>query len=511
MTVIGAKMRIVDCVAQMSKFYLNRIVDCFIREEIPRGDEDRLREQILENADEISDRDRISSALKACTLSRTDRILSGEILKALLESPGGSATETDLIGQVRRYENEIITRSQRDDALAYSDARSLDIYKTVLETALEDDIVSEDEFQLLDRLRSKLKLSRLEHKILEAKMGKFPKPGNKLHSVAEIGDCLKRLQHEGIVFYCNKTDGDSLFVLPEENAPGVKSNLKFEMSHKAQELLYSALTSSQLSSLLAQQGLPVSGKKGEKIQRMIVAGCRPSEVLEGLQSSELADICEKLQGVKKSGTKSQRIERILAYYDSLTLKEPEDSDDPRGLYYQYLEEFAARDNKNLYERGLISHDRDMESGFETGTRYLFEVKLGCQLLEFKGTDHADGGVQMKSGDILLWDNKGRESQYEFPKSHIRQFKRYIRESPTRVSVFVVIVPDVGDRALRQATILKHESGQDTDVAIIAAVDLKHIAETWQKYSDEDRFNLEVFNTTGILDRQTLQNRMEILL
>lgn len=504
-------MRIVDCVSHMSKFYLNRIVDCFIREEIPRGDEDRLRDQILENTDEISDPERIGHALKACSLSRTDRILSGEILRALLESPNGRATETDLIDQIRQYEEEIIERSTDDDALAYSNARSLDVYGTVLETALEDDVVSDDEFALLERLRTKLRLTRLEHKMLEARMGKFPKPGNELHSVSEIRDCLKRLQHEGIVFYCNKTEDDSIYVLPEENAPGVKEHLGFEMSRKAQELLYDSLTTSQLYGMLRDQGLPVGGNKSEKIDRLIVAGCRPSELLETLQSADLADICGKLQGVKKRGTKVERVERILDYFDSLTLKEPEDSDDPRAICYQYLEEFAARDNKNLYERGLISHDRDMEFGFEEGTRYLFEEKLGCELIEFSGSDHADGGVQMKGGDLLLWDNKGKESKYVFPKSHLRQFKRYIRDSPIRVSIFLVIVPEVDEQALRQATILKHESGRDTDVAIITAVDLKHVAESWNKYTDSDEFNLEVFNSTGILDRPTLQDRMEILL
>jgi len=504
-------MRIVDCVSQMSKFYLNRIVDCFIREEIPRGDEERLREQILENAEEISDHDRIRRALKDCSLSRTDRILSSEILRALLETPNGTATENDLIQQVRHYENEIIERSKADDALAYTDDRSLDIYGTVLKTALEDDIVSDEEFALLERLRKKLKLSRLEHKILESKMGKFPKPGNELHSISEIRDCLKRLQHEGIVFYCNKTEDDSLYVLPEENAPGVKDYLGFEMSRNAQELLYESLTYDQLYQLLRQQGLPVAGSKSDKAERLIVAGCRPSEALQGLQSSELAELCAKLQGVKKSGTKQQRVKRILAYFDSLTLKEPEQSDDPRAICYQYLEEFAARDNKNLYERGLISHDRDMEKGFEEGTSYLFEEKLRCKLMEFKGSDHADGGVEMRNGDLLLWDNKGKESKYVFPKSHVRQFKRYIRESPKRVSVFLVIVPEVDDTALRQATILKHESGKDTDVAIITAVDLKHVAESWEKYSVGGDFNLEVFNTTGILDRPVLQSRMEILL
>ena len=63
----------------------------------------------------------------------------------------------------------------------------------------------------------------------------------------------------------------------------------------------------------------------------------------------------------------------------------------------------------------------------------------------------------------------------------------------------------------QAMKLKHESGTDTDVAVITAEDLKWVAESWPKYATKGRFSLEVFNTTGILDRATLEERLGVLL
>lgn len=230
-----------------------------------------------------------------------------------------------------------------------------------------------------------------------------------------------------------------------------------------------------------------------------------------MKSEELGDLCRRLPGVAVAGAKAERVDRIVHYFDSLVTKEPEHSEDPRAVFYQYLEEFASRDNQNLYQRKLIKHDRDMETGFEEGTRYLFEHKLQQRLLEMPGTEHADGGVAFPSGELLLWDNKGKESVYTFPKSHFDQFKRYIRESAKRVNVFLVVVPSIGPEAKLQAMKLKHACGTDTDIAVITAEDLKWVAEHWPKFSKNGAFTLEVFNTTGILDRATLEERMGVLL
>lgn len=504
-------MRIADCISSMSKLYLTRIVDSFIKESIPKGDEERLRQQILENADELADIERIADNLALTEFNRSMRILITAILQVLLERHEVFASEGTIFDRVHEYEKSIINKANAEDAFTYSDASALDIYRTVLEVALQDDMVTEDEYALLKRLRTKLKLSRLEHRLLEAQLGMFPKKNNELHSADEVIDALKELQTRGILFYCNRAEDGPIVALPEELVPGVKSAIGFEMRDEAQRLLHHALNAGQLRNALSISGLPTSGTKSERSDRLIAAGVKPSEVLDTLSSNELAEICEKLQGVKKSGTKESRKTRIIDYFASLTLKEPEDSEDPRAIYYQYLEEFASRDNTNLYERKLIKKDREMEAGFEEGTRYLFERKLGCELIEFEGTDHADGGVVMKNGDLLLWDNKGKESEYTFPKSHLRQFKRYIRDSRTRVGVFLIIAPEIDDSAEIQAVRLKHESGSDTDVALISAIDLKFIAENWRRFGSGEQFNLELFNTTGILDRPKLEDRMNILL
>lgn len=503
-------MKIADCLPLMTQMYLSRTVDSILKDEVPRGDEERLREQIRQNAKEFADPDRVGEALREETLVRAQRILMEAMLKSLLVAPNMACDEDALFDKVRSYEQEVISVANAPDAFAFSDDHSIDVYSEVLDVALDDDDISVEEHHLLTRLRRKLGVSRREHRLLEGRLGKFPKPGGELHSHAEFRDALKRLQTAGILLYCNHAEGGPKVALPEELAKPVKEFLGFEMSPEAQKLLHDELTNEQLYRALQEEGLPVSGSKGQRSERLLKAGVKPSEVLSGLQNEELREICRKLPGVNVSGSKQERVDRIIDYFDSLTTKEPEPSDDPRAVYYQYFEEFAGRDNKNLYQRKLIKHDRDMEAGFEKGTRYLFEEKLGLDLVEMAGTEHADGCVAFPSGEILLWDNKGKESVYTFPKSHLDQFKRYIRESPVRVNAFLVIVPNYDSSARLQAMKLKHESTTDTDVALISAEDLKWLAENWSERARGGSFSLEVFNFTGILDRATLEERVDVL-
>jgi hypothetical protein len=64
----------------------------------------------------------------------------------------------------------------------------------------------------------------------------------------------------------------------------------------------------------------------------------------------------------------------------------------------------------------------------------------------------------------MWDNKSKESVYDLPPSHQKQFKRYIRDSPVRVACFLVIAPSISPAAAHAPARLKVESGTDTDVA-----------------------------------------------
>ncbi len=504
-------MQIMDCLDVMTKQYLNRVIDSIFKENIPKGNEEQLKSQIEKNIASLTSKERINEALQLHSMPRTNRILTRAVINILLEELDHNCTVQCLYEKLKGYETGIIEKANDDNVFALSNQNSIDIYRTVLEVALEDADISKDEFALLEKLRQKLQVNRLEHQLLESQLGMFPQKGNKLHSFDDLNTVLLDLQKKGILFYCNKADPNPLVVLPEEIASIVAETVGFEMRTCAQKMLHETLTLQQLKKISKHFGLPTYGSKQNFSDRLIESQCKPSEMLNILDNNELKEIIRKLPGVTLSGKKHDRLKKVINYFAQLTSKDPVSSEDPREIYYQYLEELAARNNQELYRLGIIKKDREMEDYFEKGTSYLFEMKLHQTLIKMDGNDHADGGIEFPNGELLLWDNKGKEQEYTFPKSHADQFLRYIRESAIRVNVFLIVVPSVSSEAKDQALKLKLRNPTDTDIALITAQNLKFVAEKWTSLAKNDAFNLNIFNTTGILDRTTLEERMKILL
>ena len=288
--------------------------------------------------------------------------------------------------------------------------------------------------------------------------------------------------------------------------------LAVELSAGSWSRLLSKLAQGQLATMLSAAGLPKSGTKEDQKERVQAAGIRPSEALDSLSNQDLYDICKALPGAKVSGSKQERIDRLIDYFATLITKEVPAEVSRRELYYRYLVELAHRDRESLLANAVIKKDLDMERAFEEGTRFLMTEKLEVELLPMQGNDHPDGSFRLKrSKDLLMWDNKSKESVYDFPAAHVKQFKRYIRDSQERVSCFLIIVPDIGDNAEMTAQRLKVESGSDTDVALITAENLVWIAEEWRSHSKGGSFDPEVFNHTGLLTRKMLDQRMRLLL
>lgn len=334
-----------------------------------------------------------------------------------------------------------------------------------------------------------------------------------MHQLDEFKKALVELQKRGVLFCCNKNTNGNLIVLPEEIKPYVKEVLEIELREEAYKNLLNQLTTQQLFTALKSSDLFVSGTKEERISRIIKSGLQPSEVLDALSATDIHEICKKLKGIKTSGSKNDRINRIINYFSSMSNKEPQVNEDKRSLYYQYFEELASRDNKELYGKKIINRDIDIEKFFEEATHYLFEEKLGLELMQLQGNEHADGCIAMKKDEILLWDNKSKEKLYEFPASHYKQFRRYIRESAKRVNTFLIIVSDVNEKKVKdQATRLSWESNTKTDIAIIRAGDLKHIAEKWKSFVSKKNtlFDPIVFSYTGVLSRSQLENNLKLL-
>lgn len=500
-------MRVDDAVNHMTKAYLDRVVDSFTKD-FPKRDEVRAREIIVKNVDELTDPDRIKGQLSWEGHRYSQRILHTFILEFLLTCSDHMADEPEIIEGVQEAEREIVAAASDPEELKYEDEHALDVLEAVLDVALMDDHLTPDEFSLVKRLSNKLRVNERSKRILLARMGHFPRPGNEIHTPSEFRNALNDLQRRGVVFYANRLEGGQ-YLIPDEMVPGVKAALGVQLSLKGWRLLLQNLSKKHLGAILEEAGVPKTGSKEEQIERIVAVGVEPTAALEVLSFKELHDVCSSLPGVNVSGSKQEKVDRIIDYFDHLIVKDVPEGAAPRERYYEYLVELAHRDRENLLANKVIKKDLHMESAFEEGLRHLFENKLSLELLPMPGSDHPDGLLRFaKGGELFMWDAKSKEDTYTFPASHLKQFKRYIRDSKERVSCFMVIVPDVADEAAHMAAKLKVESQSDTDVSLITAEDLLWLAERWDSFGKP--FDLEVFNWTGILSRQVLEGRLRLL-
>lgn len=503
-------MKVQEAVQYMTKLYLTYIFDSFT-EDVPKPSEEEARDKIIQHTDDLADPSRIQKRLAESADGYPDEILTTFILEALLNLEHPQATKKEIYRTVRERERAIQEEAESEGCFEYTPDRAVDILKTVIEVSVKDRVISEDERDLIERLREKLDLSRHDQYLILAQLDHFPQAGNDTHTHSDVKDALHKLQKAGVLFYCNQHPEDDWYVLPDELVDGARKAIGFELSERAKRLLFRDLTIRQLGRILEETGLPKSGSKAEVVDRVLEANIRPSEALDILTSNELYDILDDLPGAKLGRTKDERIQLIIDYWSNRTIRHVADDADPREIYYEYLTELAARDRENLLANDVISKDRDMDDAFEEGTRFLFEEKLGIDLVDLDGSERPDGCIQLGRDQVLMWDNKSKEDTYTFPKSHVKQFKRYIRNSNDRVSCFLIVVPDVADEAQQNVQLLKAESRDDTDVAVIAAEDLKWVAENWRERTDGGRFDPQVFNIIGKLDRQTLETRMDMLL
>ena len=513
-------MKIEEAVEYMSLMYLERILKSFTQDYPSKKNEEEYREIIKNNIDTLSKTENINDRLNSYFSNvnkdpYSNKLLYNFILRSILSEPNFFSTKDEIIDGVIKAEKNIIKLSKDSDSFKHLSQKSIDIYAAILETALEDEVISNNELALLARLRKKLSISEKDQYLIQAKLGLFPARDNKVHTASEITEIIDDLQKCGILFYCNQYESGAkkVFTIPEEMVQGVKASLGLELIEDKYQLLLKRLQKKQLKKALRERNLNLYGTKDELIERIIHAGIKPSETLECLTSSELSDVCSKIPSLNVSGTKDEKINRLISYYSKLIIKEYKE-EDTGEKYYEYLEQLAIRDLDNLLGNNIVKDADYIDLAFEEGTRYPFKEVLNHQLLELNGNEHADGGVYFRDdSSLLLWDNKSKKdgTAYKFPDKHLRQFRRYIRNEAgkgKRVNCFLIITSDIDQSAERNAVKLKAESGVDTDIAIITAENLKLVAESWTKYSDKESFNLHIFNTTGILSWESLRERMK---
>lgn len=498
-----------DILPKMSKLYLGRIVDSFLKD-VHMETEEEMREVILKNIDEFQNKERVKNYLDFSDEPRDVTLLNEVILMSLMEKEGYLLSEADLFKDVEEMQKTILKQSTDDDYISRfipHDANR--IYSAVLDEAWKkDESLNAHEINILNVLRNELNLTKRDHYLLESRIGRFPQKGNKLHSHQQISRSLINLQARGLILRFR--EDTSYYIIPKDIARILRYEMGGELRNEVYETLLEDLNVNQLREILNQLNFNVSGVKEILIKRIIEHNILPSTALNIFSSKELSDVLRNLNGAKISGTKKEKVQNIIDYYEMLSAPTSSDPTDERARLYDFYEELASRDYKTLRVNKVIEKDINVDNYFEEATRYLFERKLKLDLVEMEGTRHADGKIQFNQKEVILWDNKSTEEPYTFPENHFNQFLRYIRGEKKRVTLFLVIVSDYTKEAVAQAQKLKAFSEQDTDVALIKAADLVYVAEQWEGYSDQKQpeFNLQVFNMTGELTRNMLLSRME---
>lgn len=427
--------------------------------------------------------------------------------------------ETD--GKVIAVEQGILDRSNELDLeqLACGDKttqryRDLDTYNFVLGVAWEQrDSVSPDEANLLSNLRRHLRVNEFEHRVLEAKLRRFPKTGNELHTRAEISAARRGIQQAGLLFGIRQEDGKDYDVIPDELAAELRATLRLELRTDAYRELFKfhkVRTKAHLTDVLERHDIPfLKADKVDTLVDRVIANVPPSKAIGsaspryGLNGEELSDWCRDLD-LSPAGTIDEKVQRIVAHFAALRPR-VEPHADQRSLWYEFFTDFATRNRDLLRSQHLIEKDLEIEAKFEHATQYLFQTKLGHTPLKQPGTDHPDGLLSLKS-DYLMWDNKSKDAPSLFHlKDCIGQFDRYMNAADKRVPIFLVIAPAFTEDSEVEA-IRYHAEHFDRNIVLITAAELKALAEEWSAPTHKNRetpFPLGLLSASGRYDRRKL--------
>ena len=422
----------------------------------------------------------------------------------LLDKDGYMSAQRETDSEVIKYEQGIVDKANEDlFSKTSSRKKSFEMFNYLLECAWEyNDSISPEEKNLIEKVRAKLKITQKEYRVLEARLGQYPKSSNQVHSLKELEDVRRLLQTRGLLFPVRDNDNTTYDVIPEEIASVMRKFFGLELkSFGYQKLLDIKYVRSKkyLTDLLKKCQINTDDCDTlADLQEACVEQVKPTVVLggltprDGIPVEDLKKWCQDLN-INVSGTKDEIIHRIVNFYDNLHTR-TENTEDERKVWYEYYSEFASRNLAVLRSQQLIDKDIDAERRFEQATNYLFEKKLRHKPLTQVGTSHADGTLSYQD-QILFWDNKSKESEVNL-KDHIKQFDGYIKTSEKQVACFLVIGPSFTSES--RVLAMQYKVENQVTITLITAQELKEIAEKWAS-KHEEPFPLGYFIQVGRFD------------
>lgn len=231
------------------------------------------------------------------------------ILEVLLDAAEHRIRIDDLKSAVTKRIQDYVEASK--DLDFKNSKKNYRLYAKMLGAAWDfDDDFNESEANLLRVLRNELGITRREHQLVMA----HPEVGRLKFGTTEYEDGLAFLTNEGIVLVCCGDD-DSYFSLSDETSDSLLQLWGYAMRVGQRRRLFSCLAKPQLASALKDAGLRTSGSNSELVTRLIDNEIPSPQVLAGLGASDLVGLLVKF-GLPKSGTKEERIIRIVDHFRS---------------------------------------------------------------------------------------------------------------------------------------------------------------------------------------------------
>jgi hypothetical protein len=145
------------------------------------------------------------------------------------------------------------------------------------------------------------------------------------------------LRTNGLVFV-----HDGQVLLAEEVVPLVRQSVGLEMARANRKRLYDFLSGADLVEVLNAASLKTSGTKDDKVERLLANYIQPTEVLQRLALTTLRDLCRAVQAAV-TGSKDELVARLFdLFLRGLDQTAPEEPAAPPPSEPRHLDEARFR-------------------------------------------------------------------------------------------------------------------------------------------------------------------------
>ncbi|MDD6145455.1 MAG: hypothetical protein PUB43_00195 [Oscillospiraceae bacterium] len=480
-----------ECVENVSTFLdLKRFANEYVID-YKRLTFEELKSATIKTAPQYSNEDNIRKVVDFFDLhtDRNMRILFRIFMQnVLLNADDFMENQRVCEEKIIAYENSIVDLA--NEFSLKNEVENIEFYKYVVEAAWDkNNDISVDEQNLINKIRERLRISRKNHQILEAQIGKFPQNGNILHSRDDILNVRRQLQFKGLIISVRDANGIDYDAIPREIVDVLRKIFGVDIKESSYAKLIESKyvkSKSYLLDILSKANIKIPKHPNlPQLQEVALKHITAHQLLGGfsanggIDKTTLSEWCVSL-GLNGYGNKNDMINRIISYYDDIRQIQCSESDEREKLYHFY-NDLASRNLSMLRQQGIITKDLECEHKFEEATNYIFEKIFKIKPLIMSGTEHPDGMLSFND-KLIMWDNKSKETSVSL-SDHIKQFDRYIKNSTKPVSVFMVIGPSFTDESQKECA--KYALSNDTIILLITADELKSLAQNWQQLHGED--------------------------